>query len=142
MNEKNGKTGKFKSKGSNILKAQTTGPNSMNEFLEDKPSKTAQIQKDSIAQLCKTTDPQNHNFTSAQNRNDTKTQTSSDENKYPAIKNFEPEAVERIHVQIRKELADKLIEMVYARKREGKVKKRNASQRQIIEQALEEYFAK
>ncbi len=142
MNEKNGKTGKFKSKGSNILKAQTTGPNSMNEFLEDKPSKTAQIQEGSIAQLCKTTDPQNHNFTSAQNCNSTKTQTSSDENKYPAIKNFKPEAVERIHVQIRKELADKLLEMVYARKREGKVKKRNASQRQIIEQALEDYFAK
>jgi hypothetical protein len=142
MNEKNGKTGKFKSKGSNILKAQKVGPNSMNEFLEDKPSKTAQIQEGSIAQLCKITDPQNHNFTSAQNRNDTKTQTSSDENKYSTIKNFEPEAVERIHVQIRKELADKLLEMVYARKREGKLAKRKASQRQIIEQALEEYFAK
>ena len=114
----------------------------MNEFLEDKPAKTAQIQKDSVAQLCKTTDPRNHNFTSVQNRNDTNTQTSSAENKYTAINNFEPEAVERIHVQIRKDLADKLIEMVYARKREGKVKKRNASQRQIIEQALEEYFAK
>ena len=141
MNEKNGKTGKFKSKGSNILKAQKVGPNSMNEFLEDKPAKTAQIQKDSVAQLCKTTDPQNHNFTSMQNRNNTKTQT-SDENKSSTTKNIEPEAVERIHVQIRKDLADKLIEMVYARKREGKVKKRNASQRQIIEQALEEYFAK
>ena len=141
MNEKNGKTGKFKSKGSNILKAQKVGPNSMNEFLEDKPAKTAQIQKDSVAQLCKTTDPQNHNFTSMQNRNNTKTQT-SDENKSSPTKNIEPEAVERIHVQIRKDLADKLIEMVYARKREGKVKKRNASQRQIIEQALEEYFAK
>ena len=114
----------------------------MNEFLEDKPAKTAQIQKDSIAQLCKTTDPQNHNFTSAQNRNNTKTQTSFDENKYSAPKNMEPEAVERIHVQIRKDLADKLIEMVYARKREGKLAKRKASQRQIIEQALEEYFAK
>ena len=141
MNEKNGKTGKFKSKGSNILKAQKAGPNSMNEFLEDKPAKTAQIQKDSVAQLCKTTDPQNHNFTSMQNRNNTKTQT-SDENKSSTTKNIEPEAVERIHVQIRKNLADKIIEMVYARKREGKVKKRNASQRQIIEQALEEYFAK
>ncbi len=142
MNKKNRDTGKFKSKGSNILKAQKTGPSSMNEFLEDKPSKAAQIQKDSVTQLCKTTDPQNHNFTSVQNRNDTKTQTSDDETKDSATKNVEPEAVERIHVQIRKDLADKLIEMVYERKREGKVKKRNASQRQIIEQALEEYFAK
>jgi hypothetical protein len=142
MNEKNGKTGKFKSKGSNILKAQTTGPNSMNEFLEDIPAEDTQTQKNTVAQLHKTTDPQNHNFTSAQNRNDTKTQPPSDENKYSTIKNFEPEAVERIHVQIRKDLADKLIEMVYARKREGKLAKRKASQRKIIEQALEEYFAK
>ena len=141
MNKKNVEPGKFKSKGSNILKAQKAGPKSMNEFIEDKPAKTAQIQKGSVAQLCKSTDPQNHNFTSVQNRNNTKTQT-SDENKSSATKNIEPEAVERIHVQIRKDLADKLIEMVYARKREGKVKKRNASQRQIIEQALEEYFAK
>ncbi len=58
----------------------------MNEFLEDKPSKTAQIQEGSVAQLRKTTDPQNHNFTSPQNRNDTKTQTSSDENKYRQLR--------------------------------------------------------
>ena len=113
----------------------------MNEFLEDKPAKIPQIQKGSVDQLCNTTDPQNHNFTSAQNRNDTKPQ-SPDENKYSAPKNMEPEAVERIHVQIRKDLVDKLIEMVYERKREGKLAKRKASQRQIIEQALEEYFAK
>ena len=134
-------TGKFKSKGSHILKAQKSGPSSMNEFLEDIPEKTPQLQEDSVAQLHKTTDPQNHNFTSAQNRNDIKTQTSFDENKESATKNLEPEAVERIHVQIRKDLADKLIEMVYERKREGKLAKRKASQRQIIEQALEEYFA-
>ena len=142
MKANNRHTGKFKSKGSNILKAQKAGPSSMNEFLEDIPEKTAQLQEDSVAQLHKTTDPQNHNFTSAQNRNDTKPQTLPGENKYSAPKNLEPEAVERIHVQIRKDLADKLIEMVYARKREGKLAKRKASQRQIIEQALEEYFAK
>jgi hypothetical protein len=142
MNKKNRKPGKFKSKGSTILKAQKSGPNSMNEFLEDKPEKIAQIQKGSVAQLCKSTDPQNHNFTSVQSRKDAKTKISFDENKHSATKNIELEAVERIHVQIRKDLADKLIETVYARKRDGKVKKRNASQRQIIEQALEEYFAK
>jgi len=114
----------------------------MNEFLEDKPAKIPQIQKGPVDQLCKTTDPQNHNLTSVQTRNDANTQISSDENKYSATKNVEPEAVERIHVQIRKDLADKLIEMVYARKREGKLAKRKASQRYIIEQALEEYFAK
>jgi hypothetical protein len=142
MKAKNRHTGKFRSKGSNILKAQKAGPSSMNEFLEDIPEKTPRLQEDSVAQMCKNTDPQNHNFTSAQNRNDTKTQILSDKNPCSPIQDSEPEAVERIHVQIRKKLADKLIEMVYTRKREGKVKKRNASQRQIIEQALEEYFAK
>jgi hypothetical protein len=141
MKANNRHTGKFRSKGSNILKTQKAGPNSMNEFLEDIPEKTLQLQKSSVAQLHKTTDPQNHNFTRAQNPNDTKTQI-PDENQYSASKNMEPEAVERIHVQIRKDLADKLIEMVYARKREGKLAKRKASQRHIIEQALEEYFAK
>jgi hypothetical protein len=100
------------------------------------------MQKTSATQLCKTTDPQKHNLTSVQYRKDTKTQISSDENKNSVTENIEPEAVERIHVQIRKDLADQLIEMVYARKREGKVKKREASQRYIIEQALKEYFAK
>ena len=140
MKANNRHTGKFKSKGSDILKAKAA-PNSMNEFLEDIPEKTPQLQEDSVAQLHKTTDPQNHNFTRAQNRNDTKPQI-PDENQYSASKNMEPEVVERIHVQIRKDLADKLIEMVYARKREGTLAKRKASQRQIIEQALEEYFDK
>ena len=141
MKGKNRNTGKFKSKGSDILKSKA-GPNNMNEFLEDKPAKITQMQKTSATQLCKTADPQKHNLTSVQYRKDTKTQISSDENKNSVTENIEPEAVERIHVQIRKDLADQLIEMVYARKREGKVKKRDASQRYIIEQALEEYFAK
>ena len=142
MKAKDRFTGKFKSKGSNILKAPKVGPNSIHEFLEDTASNTAQMQKDSAAELSKTTDAQNHTLTSAQNRNDTKTQNTPDKTKYPATKNFEPESVERIHVQIRKDLADKLIEMVYAQKREGKLAKRKASQRHVIEQALEDYFEK
>ena len=98
------------------------------------------MQKSSVAKLCKTTDPQTHNLTNVQNRNDAENQTWSDDNKFPPVENFAPEAVERIHVHIRKDLADKLIEMVYARKREGKVKKRKASQRYIIEEALEAFF--
>ena len=91
--------------------------------------------------MCKTPDPQNHNLARVQNRKDSKTRNLPYENK-STTEDVESEVVERIHVHIRKDLADKLIEMVYARKREGKVKKRKASQRYIIEQALEEYFAK
>lgn len=132
--------GKFKSKGSDILKAKAS-PSSMNEFLEDNQKEDVQMQKTSVAQLRNSTDTQTNNLTNVQNRNDAKTRNSPDENKSTA-ESVESEAVERIHVHIRKDLADKLIEMVYARKREGKVKKREASQRHIIEQALEEYFAK
>jgi hypothetical protein len=126
----------------------------MKDFLEDQ--KNTQMHKDAIAQLPKTsksqklncTDTQNskdafaqkHKYAPAQNRNYTKTQCSNEGK--GSNRNSGPEALERIHVQIRKDLADKLIEMVYARKREGKLAKRKASQRQIIEQALEEYFAK
>jgi hypothetical protein len=158
MSAKNGKVGKFKSKGSNILKAPQAGPGSMNEFLEDKPVKDTQKLKGSSVQLRKTTDPQNHNYSSSLKRYNThaqkhkdeiaqnsiyaKTQRSPEDYKSVAIKDPEVEAVERIHVQIRKELANKLIEMVYRRKRDGRSAKRKATQRQIIEQALEEYFAK
>ncbi len=147
MKAEKGRMGKFKSKGSDILKAPTTGPGSMNEFLENKTGKYAQKPDGTIVQLHKSTDSQkrntafaqNHKSRSAKNNICTNTQNSKKDNKFVDIDNAE--AVERIHVHIRKDLADKLIEMVYARKREGK-SKRQASQRHIIEQALEAYFDK
>ena len=114
------KKDRFKQKGQNILNPR---PNSMRDFLED--------QQD--AQLHKTTKPQIHKCANVQNHNDTNAHISTG-----FSQNTAPEELERIHVQIRKDLADKLMEMVYVRKREGK----KATQRRIIEKALEEYFAK
>ena len=138
------KKDRFKQKGESILNSR---PNSMKDFLEDQ--KDPQMHKDATAQLHKTTEPQKHNcnnrldasvqkhkYASAQNRNYTNTQNPRKPNRDTG-----PERLERIHVQIRKDLADKLMAMVYTRKREGK-SKRKASQRHIIEAALEEYFAK
>ena len=134
------KKDRFKQKGKSILDSR---PNSMKDFLEDQ--KVTQMHKDAITLLHKTTESQKHNcnniqdtsvqkhkYTSAQNSNYTNTQNPKEPNRDTG-----PERLERIHVQIRKDLADKLVEMVYARKREGK----KATQRLIIEQALEEYFA-
>jgi hypothetical protein len=45
-----------------------------------------------------------------------------------------------LHVQIRKNLADQLLERVFQLKREPGRKKKAASQRAIIEAALEAYF--
>jgi hypothetical protein len=49
--------------------------------------------------------------------------------------------IERLHVHIRKDLADALLEMVFRRKCDRKRKKNQATQRVIIEEALEEYFS-
>jgi hypothetical protein len=127
------KKDRFKQKGQSIL--DDSRPNSMKDFLEGQ--KDTQMRKDTIAQLPKTTKSQKHKNAPEQNRNYTNTQNSKVSNRDNG-----PEELERIHVQIRKDLADKLIEMVYARKREGKLAKRKASQRHIIEQALKEYFEK
>jgi hypothetical protein len=117
---------KFKKMGQSIL---NSAPNSMKDFLEDQ--KDTQMQKDAIAKSHKTTKPQKHKSANVQSRNYTESQNADGSER-------DNDKLERIHVQIRKDLADKLIEMVYVRKREGK----KATQRHIIEQALKEYFAK
>jgi hypothetical protein len=127
---------RFKLKGQSIL--DDSRPNSMKDFLEDQ--KDTQMHKDAIAQSPKTSKSQKHNPTNtqdafAQNRNYTNAQ---DSHKKPEKNDSVPEELERIHVQITKQLADKLFGLVYARKREG----RKATQRHIIEQALKEYFEK
>ena len=123
------KKDKFKKKGQSIL---NYAPNSMKYFLEDQ--KDTQMHKDAIAKSHKTTKPQIHKSANVQSRNYTESQNADGSER-------NNDKLERIHVQIRKELADKLMEKVYAQKRAGR-SKRNASQRHIIEQALEEYFAK
>jgi flagellar motor switch/type III secretory pathway protein FliN len=121
------KKDKFKQKGKSIL--DDSRPNSMKDFLEGQ--KDAQILKDAITQLPKTTESQKQKYAPAQNRNYTKTQNSNGSNQ-------DTVDLERIHVQIRKELADKLFGQIYAQKCKGK----KATQRHIIEKALEEYFEK
>jgi LPS O-antigen subunit length determinant protein (WzzB/FepE family) len=120
------KKDRFKQKGQNILNSR---PSSMRDFLEDQ--KDTQMHKDAITQLHKTTKPQKHKSANVQSCNYTESQNADGSER-------DNDRLERIHVQIRKDLADKLIEMVYVRKREGK----KATQRHIIEQALKEYFAK
>ena len=52
------------------------------------------------------------------------------------------ERVTRLHVHIRKDLADALFQEVFRRKTDGSVPNKNSTQRVIIEQALEAYFNK
>ena len=54
----------------------------------------------------------------------------------------DPDDVTRLHVHIRRDLADRLFEEVFRRKRDRSVPNKNATQRVIIEQALDAYFNK
>jgi hypothetical protein len=102
----------FKSKANIILKKP---PRSMKEFLEN--SSENRHEKSDV-QINKCAEPQILN--------------SSNENE-------SSEDHVRLHVHIKQDLANKVLELVYQRKRNHKTKK-EASQRAIIEEALEMYF--
>ena len=117
--------GKFKSKGENIL---MHSPKSMEDFLKD-----TQNHKDTIPPLHKNTNPQKDNSTNEHLLRATnhKMHKPPSEQKHKTC---------RLHIQIRQDLADKLLDMVFKRKRNPIVKMRDASQRAIIEEALDHYF--
>ena len=114
-------TKKFKEKGTSILmENRQQRPYSMEDFLKDSPEKDEKntpIHKNTVPQLHKTINPQIH-----------------------SISTVHQEELGRLHIQIRQDLVDKLLGMVFKRKRDPKVNNRTASQRAIIEEALEIYF--
>ena len=138
MDKKNGRKGKFKSKGVSILKGTPSGPKSMTEFLAH-PDKMEKVDHErDIA------DVQRHNGTPAQKHR----LRQSGHPRIPAdsrsvtnqIKDPDPNEITRIHVHIRKDLADKLVEAVFNRKRNRSFQRKDATQRVIIEQALDTWF--
>ena len=50
-----------------------------------------------------------------------------------------PDALGRLHLQVRRDLSEKLLDATFKRKRDPKFKGR-ASQRAVVEDALERYF--
>lgn len=103
---------KFKDVAAAMMKQ---APQSMKDLLEEKPQHPSS--KDH---------GQMHNRANADlHRND------SDNNRSNIV---------RIHVHIRQDLADKVLEAVFQRKRNKGAVKKDASQRAIIEEALEMYF--
>ena len=117
MDKKNGREGKFKSKGVSILKGSPAGPKSMTEFLAHPEEMDTLDHRRNIA------DVQRHNGTPAQKHSfrqsgqpripeDSRSVTNQ-------IEDPDPNEITRIHVHIRKDLADKLVEAVFNRKRES-----------------------
>ena len=130
--------GKFRSKGSDILKSPSPTPNSIHTFLANDHS---------LSDADHSHPPPNftpHKASSAQKHNRTNTHfhpntsdSGGDDSHPPTLAAGN---INRLHVQIRKDLADKLLERVFQLKREPGRPKKAASQRAIIEAALEAYF--
>ena len=138
MDKKNGQKGKFKSKGVNFLKCSPAGPKSMAEFLAHPEEMDRLDNSRSIANVHR------HNGTPAQKHR----LQQSEQKRIPEdssfvtnhSENLNPNEITRIHVHIRKDLADKLVEAVFNRKRDRSYQRKDATQRVIIEQALEKWF--
>ena len=116
--------GRFKSKGARILKGKPSEFNSIEAFVSH-----TQKHKGPFPQGCNSSNPSS----GESDRNENAYKNRPPEFDVPAI---------RLHVHIRKDLADKMLEMVFERKRNPAVDKKDASQRMIIEEALEAFFQK
>jgi hypothetical protein len=116
---------KFKSKGAAILKDSEPRPNSVGEFLNDITDGTA-----SDSDLRKPPTTLLHN--------------SFDQQLCPATHRHQLTVTgkesARLHIEIRRDLAEKLLDLVYQRKRDPTIRGKAATQRKIIEEALENYF--
>ena len=115
------KAEKFRIKGSKILKDQSFG---IGAFLNDLSPKWGN------AQIHKTTIPQKTTTTAGLIQDNTVDQSP----------NMKEKALGRLHLQIRLDLMEKLLDTVFKRKRNPKYKGRDATQRSVIEEALECYF--
>ena len=110
MTPKRRKTDQFRSTGKNILSGQDVRPNSVEDFLNDSPD----------VYLHKSPFTQKQNSANAHN--------------------LCQENLGRIHMQVRHDIAETLLKLVYKRKSDPKIKGKRATQRAIIEEALELYF--
>jgi len=99
----------FRAKGADILKDRVSG---ISDFLGDPLSRREN------PQLHKPTMPQMH---------------------AEPDKTFTHEALGRLHLQVRRDLSEKLLDAAFKRKRDPKFKGR-ASQRAVVEDALDRYF--
>ena len=110
MKSKPHRNGQFRSRGSEIL-GRTT-PASVESFINDSAG---------------THDPESHKSVNPHPHNPTKEVAES------------TSQLGRLHIEVRLDLVQQLMQCVYQRKCDPQLKKR-ATQRAIIEEALEEYF--
>jgi hypothetical protein len=117
---------KFKSKGMVILNDFGRRPNSVEEFLEETiegSDNNTQLQENTTAPIYRSSDSQLPQITNQQ---------------YSSI--TDKAVLGRLHIEIRQDLVEKLLELVYQRKKDPNKRGKGATQRAIIEEALEQYF--
>ena len=121
-------TDKFKNKGRAILNGKESLPNSVKDFIKDAsgfPGHGEGRSKDANTHLHVPMKPQSPKTVESQNLE-------------PPKPDMEP--LGRLHIEIRQDLMDQLLELVFQRKRDPNIKGRAATQRGIIEEALQYYF--
>lgn len=111
MNSKTEKKGRFKSKGAEIL--GQNAPSSVESFLNDSNGSES--------------NPQSRQLSIPQNLNSPNEPLKSSN------------SLGRLHIEVRLDIAQRLMQCVFQRKCDPQLKGR-ATQRAVIEEALEEYF--
>lgn len=113
-------------------------PNTMGDFLELNKKTDATVARDSHANVSMPNSAiaQNHMAATAHGLLKAPSSVTLQEPSGPT----DPDDVTRLHVHIRRDLADRLFEEVFRRKRDRSLPNKNSTQRVIIEQALEAYF--
>ena len=121
-------TDKFKLEGKARLNGKKPLPNSVKDFIKDTAGigfKPGVRGKTTNAHLHDSRKPQSPKSTKGQNQDSSTPDT---------------EPLGRLHIEIRQDLMDQLLGLVFQRKRDPYIKGRAATQRGIIEEALQHYF--
>lgn len=113
--DKKGTGGRFRAKGKAIL-GDSNAPKNIGDFLDD----------DSV-QMHKPTNPQDHNCGNVEEHKSTNLHE-------------EPKKLARLHVYMHRELKERLRREVFERSQRGLSRKEGASERAVIEEALELFF--
>ena len=119
-------TDRFKNKGRAILGSREPLPGSVEDFIKD--------EAEALDPAATTKYTNTHLRVSSQTQSQAKESHSQD----PPKPDMEP--LGRLHIEIRQKLMDQLLELVFQRKRDPHIKGRAATQRGIIEEALQYYF--
>ena len=117
---------KFKNKGRAILNGKERLPGSVEEFIKD------EVETSDPAATTKYTN------THLQASSQILSQNIKSQSQDPPKPDMEP--LGRLHIEIQQDLMDQLLELVFMRKRDPYIKGRAATQRGIIEEALQLYF--